>query len=79
MLVLEARRVLAAGLEVNAGHDLSRDNLTEFLKAVPEVKEVSIGHAFIADSLELGYAATTRDYLRCIAEATAAGTGTAQG
>jgi len=33
------------------------------------VQEVSIGHAFIADALELGYAATTRDYLRCIQEA----------
>ena len=64
-----AKAALAAGLEVNAGHDLSRENLTEFLKAVPEVKEVSIGHAFIADSLELGYAATTREYLRCISEA----------
>ena len=64
-----AKAALAAGLEDNAGHDLSRENLTEFLKAVPEVKEVSIGHAFIADSLELGYAATTREYLRCISEA----------
>ncbi|MBS0339547.1 MAG: pyridoxine 5'-phosphate synthase [Proteobacteria bacterium] len=64
-----AKAALAVGLEVNAGHDLSRDNLTEFLKAVPQVREVSIGHAFIADSLELGYAATTRDYLRCISEA----------
>ncbi|MBS0454830.1 MAG: pyridoxine 5'-phosphate synthase [Proteobacteria bacterium] len=64
-----AKAALAAGLEVNAGHDLSRDNLTEFLKAVPQVREVSIGHAFIADSLELGYAATTREYLRCISEA----------
>jgi len=66
-----ARAAVEAGLEVNAGHDLSRDNLGEFLKAVPEVREVSIGHAFIADSLELGYAATTRDYLRCIREARA--------
>jgi pyridoxine 5-phosphate synthase len=64
-----AKAALAAGLEVNAGHDLSRDNLTQFLRAVPEVREVSIGHAFIADALELGYAATTRDYLRCIGEA----------
>ena len=58
----------AAGLELNAGHDLSRDNLTEFLRAVPGVKEVSIGHAFVSDALELGYAAATRDYLRCIRE-----------
>jgi pyridoxine 5-phosphate synthase len=56
----------AAGLGVNAGHDLNRDNLTEFLKAVPGVREVSIGHALVADALELGYAATVRDYLRCI-------------
>jgi pyridoxine 5-phosphate synthase len=64
-----ARAAQAAGLEVNAGHDLSRDNLTEFLRAVPGVKEVSIGHAFVSDALELGYTATTRDYLRCIDEA----------
>ncbi|RZI67422.1 MAG: pyridoxine 5'-phosphate synthase [Variovorax sp.] len=63
-----ARAAQAAGLEVNAGHDLSRDNLTEFLRDVPGVKEVSIGHAFVSDALELGYTATTRDYLRCIDE-----------
>ncbi len=56
-------------LGVNAGHDLNRDNLTEFLKAVPGVLEVSIGHALVADALELGYAATVQDYLRCIDEA----------
>jgi pyridoxine 5-phosphate synthase len=59
----------AAGLDVNAGHDLNRDNLTDFLRAVPGVKEVSIGHALIADALELGYAATVQDYLRCIRDA----------
>jgi len=64
-----AQAAQAAGLEVNAGHDLSRENLTDFLRAVPGVREVSIGHAFIADALELGYAATTRDYLRCIEDA----------
>ena len=52
-----ARAAQAAGLEVNAGHDLNRDNLTDFLRAVPGVREVSIGHAFVADALELGYAA----------------------
>ncbi|MDQ0571747.1 pyridoxine 5-phosphate synthase [Variovorax paradoxus] len=67
--VESARAAHAAGLGVNAGHDLSRDNLTAFLRAVRGVREVSIGHAFIADALELGYAATTRDYLRCIDEA----------
>jgi len=61
-----AEAALAAGLGVNAGHDLNRDNLTDFLRAVPGVLEVSIGHALIADALELGYAETVRDYQRCI-------------
>jgi pyridoxine 5-phosphate synthase len=64
-----ARAALREGLGVNAGHDLNRDNLTAFLAAVPGVEEVSIGHALIADALELGYTETVRDYLRCIARA----------
>lgn len=64
-----AQAALDAGLEVNAGHDLNRDNLTAFLKQVPGVKEVSIGHALISDALELGYTATVQDYLRCIEDA----------
>ena len=59
----------AVGLGVNAGHDLNRDNLTEFLKAVPGVREVSIGHALVADALEQGYAVTVNDYLHCIEQA----------
>lgn len=58
-----------AGLGVNAGHDLSRDNLTDFLRAVPNVLEVSIGHALIADALEFGYRETVRRYLQCISNA----------
>lgn len=61
-----AQAALDAGLGVNAGHDLSRANLTDFLRHVPGVLEVSIGHAFIADALELGYAATVRAYLDAI-------------
>lgn len=64
-----AEAALAVGLGINAGHDLSRDNLTDFLRAVPGVQEVSIGHALIADALELGYTATVRDYQRCIQQA----------
>ena len=64
-----AQAALDAGLEVNAGHDLNRDNLTTFLQQVPGVKEVSIGHALISDALELGYTATVQDYLRCIEDA----------
>lgn len=61
-----ARAALQAGLGINAGHDLSRDNLGAFLQGVPGVQEVSIGHALISDALELGYAATVQDYLRVI-------------
>jgi len=61
-----ARSALREGLGINAGHDLNRDNLTDFLRAVPGVLEVSIGHALIADALELGYTESVRDYLRCI-------------
>jgi pyridoxine 5-phosphate synthase len=64
-----AQAALDAGLEVNAGHDLNRDNLTAFIAQVPGVSEVSIGHALIADALELGYSATVKDYLRCIRDA----------
>jgi pyridoxine 5-phosphate synthase len=64
-----AEAALAAGLGVNAGHDLNRDNLADFLRGVPGVLEVSIGHALIADALELGYAETVRDYLRCVQQA----------
>lgn len=60
---------VTSNLGVNAGHDLNRDNLTEFLRAVPDVLEVSIGHALIADALEFGYEATVKDYLRCIDDA----------
>ncbi|MGQ2978607.1 MAG: pyridoxine 5'-phosphate synthase [Polaromonas sp.] len=60
------RAAAAIHLGVNAGHDLNRDNLADFLRAVPGVLEVSIGHALIADALELGYSATVAAYLRCI-------------
>jgi pyridoxine 5-phosphate synthase len=62
----------AQGLGVNAGHDLNRDNLADFLRAVPGVLEVSIGHALVADALELGMTDTVRAYKRCIHAAGAA-------
>jgi pyridoxine 5-phosphate synthase len=52
----------AAGLGVNAGHDLSLANLRPFLAAVPSVLEVSIGHALIAEAIEFGIAETVRRY-----------------
>ena len=67
--VRAAEAALSVGLGINAGHDLNRDNLTDFLRAVPGVQEVSIGHALVADALELGYTETIRDYQRCIQRA----------
>jgi pyridoxine 5-phosphate synthase len=61
-----AQAALEAGLGVNAGHDLNRDNLAAFVQQVPGVQEVSIGHALIADALELGYTATVQAYLQCL-------------
>jgi pyridoxine 5-phosphate synthase len=61
-----AEAALREGLGLNAGHDLNRANLGDFVRAVPGVQEVSIGHALIADALELGLAETVRDYLRCL-------------
>jgi len=61
-----AQAALDAGLGVNAGHDLNRDNLRAFASVVPGLLEVSIGHALIADALELGYSTTVQAYLRCL-------------
>jgi pyridoxine 5-phosphate synthase len=65
-----AQAALDAGLGVNAGHDLNRDNLAAFVQQVPGVSEVSIGHALIADALELGYAETIKAYRECLRERT---------
>ncbi|MCG8987462.1 pyridoxine 5'-phosphate synthase [Delftia acidovorans] len=67
-----AQAALDAGLGINAGHDLSRDNLATFVARVPGLLEVSIGHALIADALELGYAETVRAYQQCIDQGMAA-------
>ena len=61
-----AQAALDAGLGINAGHDLNRDNLAAFEQQVPGVQEVSIGHALISDALELGYEATVKAYLACL-------------
>jgi pyridoxine 5-phosphate synthase len=64
-----AEAALAVGLGINAGHDLNRDNLHTFLTTVPGVQEVSIGHALIADALEMGYAETVHAYNACMPQA----------
>jgi pyridoxine 5-phosphate synthase len=64
-----AEAALQVGLGINAGHDLNRDNLHTFLSTVPGVQEVSIGHALIADALEMGYTATVHAYHACMPKA----------
>lgn len=60
---LEAKKV---GLGMNAGHDLSLENLTYFHSRMPHLQEVSIGHALISDALYLGIDETIRRYLACL-------------
>jgi pyridoxine 5-phosphate synthase len=60
-----ARHAAERGLGVNAGHDLNLENLPRFL-AIPGILEVSIGHALIADALELGLAGAVHAYLKAL-------------
>jgi len=62
-----ARAASAAGLGVNAGHDLNLANLPLLAREVPELLEVSIGHALVADALYLGLAETVRRYVAAAA------------
>jgi len=62
-----AEAARAAGLGVNAGHDLNLRNLPDFVRAVTGVQEVSIGHAFVSDALERGYGDAVRAYLAALA------------
>ncbi|MBS0211605.1 MAG: pyridoxine 5'-phosphate synthase [Proteobacteria bacterium] len=64
-----ALRAQAAGLCVNAGHDLDQRNLGDLLRAAPQVAEVSIGHALIDEALYAGLHDTVRGYLRVIRDA----------
>jgi pyridoxine 5-phosphate synthase len=58
-----ALQAQALGISVNAGHDLSQDNLGLFLASVPNVLEVSIGHALIGEALYDGLDTTVKRYL----------------
>ncbi|MBK8081197.1 MAG: pyridoxine 5'-phosphate synthase [Saprospiraceae bacterium] len=55
-------------LEINAGHDLSLNNLSDFISAIPETMEVSIGHALISDALYYGIKNTIQMYLLKISQ-----------
>jgi len=58
-----AKLALELGLGINAGHDLSLDNIEFFAKEIPGLDEVSIGHALIAEALYLGLENTIQMYL----------------
>ena len=61
-----AQAALDVGLGINAGHDLDRENLPAFIRGVPGVAEVSIGHALTSDALEFGMAEAVHGYLDAI-------------
>ncbi len=60
-----AARAQNLGLGVNAGHDLNLHNLSGFL-TIPDILEVSIGHALTSDALKFGLSATVKKYLDCL-------------
>ena len=62
--VLAAKKAAEIGLEVNAGHDLNLVNLQYFYKMIPNLVEVSIGHALICDALYYGLQNTVQMYLK---------------
>lgn len=64
--VLAAETARLAGLGINAGHDLSLENLQFLVSAIPYIEEVSIGHALISDALYFGLESTIRQYLDCL-------------
>lgn len=62
--VKAAEKAVALGLGINAGHDLSLDNINYFSKHIPNLLEVSIGHALICESLYLGFENVIPMYLQ---------------
>lgn len=64
--VQAAEHARTLGLELNAGHDLSLENLRFFSEAIPFLSEVSIGHALISNALYLGLEETIRRYRACL-------------
>ena len=60
-----ARKAQELGLGVNAGHDLNLNNLGKFC-TIPNILEVSIGHALTAEALEMGFAQTVKEYIKIL-------------
>jgi pyridoxine 5-phosphate synthase len=67
-----AEKAQSVWLGVNAGHDLNLQNLGLFC-TIPNIMEVSIGHALISDALEMGLANTVKAYLKVLSEAESIG------
>jgi pyridoxine 5-phosphate synthase len=64
--VVAAGTAIKLGLGLNAGHDLDLFNLSWLVKHIPQLKEVSIGHALVSDALYLGLEETIKRYLGCL-------------
>lgn len=64
--IVAARYCKEIGLGLNAGHDLSLQNLAYFHQCIPWTDEVSIGHALICDALYMGLKETIQQYLNCL-------------
>lgn len=61
-----AEAAVAAGLGINAGHDLNQDNLADFVKEIPGLQEVSIGHALVVEMLYQGMSTTIKNYVEIL-------------
>ena len=64
--IVAAEKAREVGLGLNAGHDLSLENLAYFVERIPWCDEVSIGHALIADALYLGLERCVTEYRKCL-------------
>jgi pyridoxine 5-phosphate synthase len=67
-VVATGKAAAAAGIGLNAGHDLTRENLPRLVQALPNLAEVSIGHAITVDALMYGMAETVRLFRKAIGQ-----------
>jgi pyridoxine 5-phosphate synthase len=67
-VVATGKAAAKVGIDLNAGHDLTRENLPRLVEALPNLKEVSIGHAITADAMTFGMAETVRMFREAIGD-----------
>jgi len=67
-VVATGKAAAAAGIDLNAGHDLTRENLPRLIAALPNLREVSIGHGIFADAWEFGLAETVHKFCEAIGD-----------